>query len=762
MLSKLKRMKNSIISIFLGLIFLISKSVVAQSEMELFKSKGEIPDVFLENSFSKIEKDIKVQKEKNSKNYRKYKEKKFIKRTHFQLDNLLKSGSVIFGTDENDFINNIARDIIESNSQFQLDHLEFYILKSSEVNAFSTHQGLIFLTTGLLAKVKSESEISFVLCHEISHNLLNHSIEKYDEIEKELKRIKDKNYFIEKRFVNKISEYSIGNEYSADSLGFSLYKNTRYKIEGAKEALVTLSHSNLSYLDFDVDSTCFNSREYNFPKSLFKVEKEAELKESGEVSEQLSILQKSLKKYKGTVEAESKGEKPKLKIKTHPKIEHRIFSVNSKIRQTKIEHKNSKIRNVSNSDFEEFQKQIRFNFVYQLMIETNYVSTVYESFVYEKKYGLDDKIKEYRAKSLYALSKYRLLDDWTVDLSINLINENKHVSHYKERKEVYKHDYEYDKPMVSLAKGKAKIEEGTSKLYNVLVENCKTLDLAVLTINQMMSLDTPVFDNYVLDLLKDIKFLMGINIMYQSKESAIDMVSRDSLSNYVSDGFVNFIELPRFKRLLKLVDSEVKDDLMEKSNLDINKVSILSPFDIHIKNFKLKEEKSLLHNEMLKQTLSASFKNVGIKNTMYDYSFYDRNDVEKINQNRILNSWIKGFYDFQELGIIPLIDNEMEELIENNDLRYIVTSNNISLKYPYFSNEHRYGIVASLIFAINSFPYFATKWFGKNNLNRFTINVFDLENKTIIHRGAYNTKYNVQEIQFKAQVSKACENIKKL
>ncbi len=47
----------------------------------------------------------------------------------------------------------------------------------NEVNAFAAPGGFIFVTTGLLAKVKNEEELAAVLAHEIAHVTLKHGLE---------------------------------------------------------------------------------------------------------------------------------------------------------------------------------------------------------------------------------------------------------------------------------------------------------------------------------------------------------------------------------------------------------------------------------------------------------------------------------------------------------------------------------------------------------------------------------------------------------
>jgi beta-barrel assembly-enhancing protease len=67
-------------------------------------------------------------------------------------------------------------------------HYEFHVIQSPDVNAFAVPGGQIFVMTGLLKFVESESELAAVLGHEISHVDLRHTIERY-QYETQLKRV---------------------------------------------------------------------------------------------------------------------------------------------------------------------------------------------------------------------------------------------------------------------------------------------------------------------------------------------------------------------------------------------------------------------------------------------------------------------------------------------------------------------------------------------------------------------------------------------
>lgn len=78
------------------------------------------------------------------------------------------------------YLNGIAARISKDNDLFIKENCEapgsFSVTALNSEEAFSliTPSGFIYLSTGLISKLKSEDELAFVLAHEISHRLLCH------------------------------------------------------------------------------------------------------------------------------------------------------------------------------------------------------------------------------------------------------------------------------------------------------------------------------------------------------------------------------------------------------------------------------------------------------------------------------------------------------------------------------------------------------------------------------------------------------------
>ncbi len=128
----------------------------------------------------------------------------------------------------------------------------FAILNNPEPNAFAAPGGYVFITTGLLRKIKNEAELAGVLGHEIAHISQKHtlrtlqrsrSIQGISELSLSLM---DKNPAMFRNIINDIStilfEHGLDQnlEYEADRVGTEFAYRVGYNPQGLKDFLKTL------------------------------------------------------------------------------------------------------------------------------------------------------------------------------------------------------------------------------------------------------------------------------------------------------------------------------------------------------------------------------------------------------------------------------------------------------------------------------------------------------------------------------------------
>lgn len=81
-----------------------------------------------------------------------------------------------FITDEslNDYFNDILSTIIDANPLLKNKQLRLLISRYTWPNATCHGEGTIVLNLGLISRLENESQLAFVICHELAHDYLNH------------------------------------------------------------------------------------------------------------------------------------------------------------------------------------------------------------------------------------------------------------------------------------------------------------------------------------------------------------------------------------------------------------------------------------------------------------------------------------------------------------------------------------------------------------------------------------------------------------
>ena len=138
----------------------------------------------------------------------------------------------------------------------QLGPVRVVLTRDPSANASTTGSGLLLLHVGLLAHLENESQLAFVLCHELAHQELRHSAnglrdnlnQLYSkEMKRAMRRIAHSDYnrsskykALEMSFSLSHSYYSRQHERQADSLGYRLLSRTPYAAPQAHRALQLL------------------------------------------------------------------------------------------------------------------------------------------------------------------------------------------------------------------------------------------------------------------------------------------------------------------------------------------------------------------------------------------------------------------------------------------------------------------------------------------------------------------------------------------
>lgn len=174
---------------------------------------------------------------------------------------LVESGLLVYGSPMNEYVENVADNLLEDGFRSLRQELRFYILRRSDVNAYSYANGMIVVTTGLIAQLQNESELAFILAHEIAHYA-----EKHIEKEKKVKK-KDKKYDVG-GFLRMVR--SREQETEADRIAFErYYQNSKYSYEALDGVFDVLQYSYLPFDEVEFKRAFVESEYYTFPDKYF-------------------------------------------------------------------------------------------------------------------------------------------------------------------------------------------------------------------------------------------------------------------------------------------------------------------------------------------------------------------------------------------------------------------------------------------------------------------------------------------------------------
>lgn len=190
--------------------------------------------------------------------------KEFTALTTNSIDNLFRSGRVLYGDEVTVYCNRVLDSLLVDEPQLRKE-LRIYTLRSNEVNAFSTHQGVILVTIGLISRLQTEAQLAFVLAHEIAHYVKKHSYVAF-EYNKELFRDDLRNR--RTSFDDKVLEsarYSREAEFEADALGWDMYIRAGYNPEEAINTHDILLTSYLPIYDVLMDYTSLEDSFFKLP-----------------------------------------------------------------------------------------------------------------------------------------------------------------------------------------------------------------------------------------------------------------------------------------------------------------------------------------------------------------------------------------------------------------------------------------------------------------------------------------------------------------
>lgn len=337
----------------------------------------------------KYKKELEESAEDSDSKQEKRNKKKFALESNFSITDMLNSGRVIYGDPLSIYVNKIADELLKHDPELRKE-LRFYIIKSTVSNAYSTNQGIIFVTSGLIAQVENEAQLAFIIAHEIVHYTQKHNYEQFKKKETVLRRAgRTTSLGIEQK-LKSLYKYSKEHETEADSKGLELFMKSAYNPYAALSSMDVLLYS---YLPFDViewKPVDFETEYYKFPEKY--------------LSKKLDPI--------------SANEDENDSKSTHPNMLKRKNSLMNRLKADGGDTSNKKWNLISETEFKNARKIARYESASLYLKSGNPVMAYYIAYLLDKTYGSTYYSDLIKSMSFYSLSHHESFGDYLSDYGV--------------------------------------------------------------------------------------------------------------------------------------------------------------------------------------------------------------------------------------------------------------------------------------------------------------------------------------------------------
>ncbi len=578
---------------FFFICFFVIRCILATNIYSPLVSEGSIPANFIDNPEVKFERRLKNIDEIDEKFERK-ESKRFFHDAEFLLDYIYRSGGVSFNNQLNKYINKIVDYLLTDHEELK-DQLRFYIINDPDFNAFTVHDGTIFITIGLLAKIQSEAQLAFVLSHEISHFVNDHNVQAYIELQKIKNEKKEsyKNLNYDNKLV-KISEYSKQQEIYADSDGFKrFYLATEYKIQAIQDLFDHTLIADYPLGDNNSIYNLFQIKDFQFPDE-YKLEH---------------------------IDTFSAIENYNDSLSTHPNLKKRKENISSLLSNENPLDGEEFI--ISKVEFNEMQKIARFELTHLYL-----ASQKYEEAICNSHYLL----------SLYPNNLYA-----EISIGVALMQ----LAHYKAKDDFFYIHKDYKKV------------QGSSQHLFYFIEQLNDNELGVLALiyNWILKQKYPeneyinkIVDNTFKIMVMDLKMNANdFNTTYNKNSeyyynALISFIKNNSFHDY----FTKYEELEKKiqSEKLDLIENKEKRKLIAKQKkyiqkhgfaLGIDTLVIVNPTCVNFYQSDI-DKSSELRYSLIESSLEVSEK-IDLHTTVLDVKCMKNNEIDKFNDYCIISNW---------------------------------------------------------------------------------------------------------------------------
>ncbi len=644
-------MKKPIILFVLLILFLSGAICQDFNNYKPIISSGPIPGDFTKLSKEKYMMSRKRIDTKQSHRIKRAK-KEFLLKSNFEVDNILRSGLVTFNDPISMYVDKVADYILKDFPDLRSE-LRFYTIKSSEVNAFATNQGIIFVTIGLLAQLQNEAQLAYILSHEIIHYKEKHSINEY--VASEIVNSRDFKYASRAERFNYIFNYSKEQESESDIKGLKeIYLRTNFRVSEVNKMFDVLLYSYLPIDEVKFSLDCFVAGFIKFPEEYF-------LEEINPIT--------AVEDYNDS-------------RSYHPNIKKR----RAKIRVVTDKYKDGgrKLFIVSENDFRKVRKIARYELSYIYQQRGAYEKAIYNSYILLKKNPESKFLQTNIAECLYGLNFYKSRGNYS-----RVHKSHKKVEGYSQQVNYFfKKISKVDLNIISLRYlWKIRQNHKDDKYINMLTDSvfADLIHFHNLTADDFHKMDSSETfkemseeDYNKLDKYDKIKYRKKVK---RSKQK----------EGYIYYAFVDLFEDKKFSERFDELSSFQADDTNSEDEdykkrvrerrlerrrgkaLGVDKVVIMNPLYIKSDNRKRNSVRyiSAERNQVnFTNLLKRNAKKNGLDLEMLNPKTFSESDVNMFNDYALMNSWFYESVFHEKKGFIIGNKKYIDDLIAKYNTKY--------------------------------------------------------------------------------------------
>ena len=651
----------------LSLLFLCSLQI-GFAQYTPLESSGDIPPDFRVTSSEKYKKELsKV--DKDAKRRTRKTQKEFFLESSFGIDDLLKSGLVMFNDPVSKYVQDVANVLLEDEPKLK-KQLRFYAVRTPSVNAFATGQGVVLVNMGLIAQLENEAQLAFILAHEIAHFREKHSLKFYVE-SKTIDRQNSRGYFKQKQFDDKLAknQFSKEQESEADALGLELFAKSKYDFESVQGAFDVLQYSYLPFDNLPFDKSYFED-EYLVFNDDYQVGfiNDITLKEDEDDSES-----------------------------THPSLPKRRLAAQEFI--DKKDNNNRQNYLVSESRFLEIQQLARYESLDYYLRGYGYVQAIYNAFLLQKTNPDDLYLKKVIAKSLYGIVKFKNGNRFINELKVAFIDvegESGKLFYFINKlndletnvlalRYIYSHKADF-KDDVTYQKMLEDVVQELVNLHDDEIENFKAEKAPEPepTVKVPGTKEKPIVEEIIKEDMVELKSKydqIRVKREEEVEEKEPEVASENSPYLYYGLGDIlekeDFIKMLEDSRENKKMAADWKKELKEMKPknrymkngdyaLGEKKLLVINPFYMKLsKNF---EEPMLIPSEKSQiaftKKIKENAKRLGLKLVMLDGNSFSKKDVETFNELKEMQDWFGHHLEMDDEKMIAFNQERIDAIAE--------------------------------------------------------------------------------------------------